>query len=293
MINKENIIKNNKKEFKILDPKNDIVFQMLFSTVNIEITKGLISALIERKITNLELDLNKQLLGEEVDDKIGIVDLRAKIDNDIECEIEMQMLYSKNFIPRLLYYWSKLYSSQLKRGKNYNYLNKTICIAIINEQIPELKNLLAHTKWQIREDRNYRKILTDKLEIHIINIKKAIEEYKNNKENEQLQWMMFFNNPEGREVESIMKENKKIKEAKEKLKDLSKDEKNQRIAELRLKNILDKQDMYETGEIDGINLQKRVTIEEMLKEKEPIEKIMKFTHSTKEEIEKIKEENNL
>ena len=60
MINKENIIQGNKKEFKILDPKNDIVFQMLFSTVNIEITKGLISALIERKITNLELDLNKQ-----------------------------------------------------------------------------------------------------------------------------------------------------------------------------------------------------------------------------------------
>ena len=50
--------------------------------------------------------------------------------------------------------------------------------------------------------------MTDKLEIHIIEIPKAIKEYKNNKENEVLQWMMFLNEPESMEVEEIMKENK-------------------------------------------------------------------------------------
>ena len=248
----DNLKEKNKKEFKILRPTNDIVFQMLFSTVNVEITKGLISALLESEINSLELDLNKQLQGDEVDDKIGIVDLRAKIDNNIECEIEMQMIYSKNFIPRLLYYWSKLYSNQLKKGKKYDALNKTISIAIINENVPELKGLLSHTKWQIRESGNYRKILTDKLEIHIIEIRKAIEEYKNNRKNERLQWMMFLNNPDSKEVDSIMKDNIKIKEAKNTLNDLSQDEKNQRIAELRLKNILDKQDIYATGVDIGI-----------------------------------------
>ena len=281
------------KEFKILKPTNDIVFQMLFSTVNIEITKGLISALLERKIDNLELDLNKQLQGDEIDDKIGIVDLRAKIDNNIECEIEMQMIYSKHFIPRLLYYWSKLYSNQLKRGKNYESLNKTISIAIINEDIPQLKDMPSHTKWQLRENENHRKILTDKLELHIIELRKAIKEYKNNKQNERLQWMMFLNDPESKEVDGIMENNIKIKEAKNTLNNLSKDEKNQRIAELRLKNILDKQDIYETGIDRGRSSQKEITIVEMLKAKEPIEKIIKFTHSTKKEIEKIKKEENL
>ena len=285
--------KKNKKEFKILRPTNDIVFQMLFSTVNIEITKGLISALLESEINSLELDLNKQLQGDEVDDKIGIVDLRAKIDNNIECEIEMQMIYSKNFIPRLLYYWSKLYSNQLKKGKKYDALNKTISIAIINENVPELKGLLSHTKWQIRESGNYRKILTDKLEIHIIEIRKAIEEYKNNRKNERLQWMMFLNNPDSKEVDSIMKDNIKIKEAKNTLNDLSQDEKNQRIAELRLKNILDKRDIYETGIEKGIKREKENIIVEMLKAKEPIEKIMKFTNTKKQEIEKIKKEKNI
>lgn len=293
----DNLKEKNKKEFKILRPTNDIVFQMLFSTVNVEITKGLISALLESEINSLELDLNKQLQGDEVDDKIGIVDLRAKIDNNIECEIEMQMIYSKNFIPRLLYYWSKLYSNQLKKGKKYDALNKTISIAIINENVPELKGLLSHTKWQIRESGNYRKILTDKLEIHIIEIRKAIEEYKNNRKNERLQWMMFLNNPDSKEVDSIMKDNIKIKEAKNTLNDLSQDEKNQRIAELRLKNILDKQDIYATG-VDigiekGIKREKENIIVEMLKAKEPIEKIMKFTNTKKQEIEKIKKEKNI
>lgn len=38
--------------------------------------------------------------------------------------------------------------------------------------------------------------------------------------------MIFFDNPESRELDSIMRENIKIKEAKNTLDDLSKDEKN-------------------------------------------------------------------
>ena len=180
--NSINKIKNNKeKDIKLLNPKTDIVFQWLFSNPNI--TKGLISSLIDEKITDIEIDLNKQVLGESITDKTGILDLRAKINNTIECEIEMQMLYSKNFIPRLLYYWARLYSKQLKRGNNYNELHKTICIAIINQNIPYLENLKAHTKWQIREEKDITKILTDNLEIHIIEIQKAIKEYNKDRKN--------------------------------------------------------------------------------------------------------------
>lgn len=320
------------KQYKILSPKNDIVFQMLFSTENTKITKELISSIIEMKINTIELDRNKQLERKEVDDKIGIVDLRAKINNNIECEIEMHMIYSKNFISRLLYYCSKLYSNQLKRGKNYEDLNRTISIAIINDYIPELKDLPSHTKWQIKKSRLYRKILTDKLEIHIIEISKAIKEYEKNKFDKRLQWMMFFDNPESMEVGKIMENNKDIKEAKDILNSISRDEKNQRIAELRLKNILDKNDIYLTareqgleegkkeglkkgkeeglkegkkegrkegikegikegnkeGIKKGIDKQRKNTIKEMLKEKESIEKIIKYTGATEKEIIEIK-----
>ena len=308
-----------KNKYKILNPKTDIVFQMLFSSANEEVTKGLISALIDKEITNIELEINKQLLGKRIDDKIGVVDLRARLNNNIECEIEMQMIYSENFIPRLLFYWSKIYSNQLKKAQKYNELNKVISIAIINEDIKEFKDLEAHSKWQIREEKNTYKILTDKLEIHIITIPKAIKEYKENKKNKEnklLQWMMFLNEPECVEVDEIMKENREIKEAKVTLRELSEDEENQRIAELREKHILDTQDIYETGLNEGLKKgeklgrkigqergekigetkgkieEKRKIAKKLLAKEMPIEQIMEITELTKEEIIKIEKENN-
>ena len=57
----KNKLKKENKKFKMLNPKNDIVFQMLFSSVNPEITKGLISSMIDEEITSIELDLSKEL----------------------------------------------------------------------------------------------------------------------------------------------------------------------------------------------------------------------------------------
>lgn len=290
-MNNKKIEEKENKKFKMLNPKTDIVFQMLFSAVNPEITKGLISSMIKEKITSIELDLNKQLIKNAVEDKIGILDLRAKINNNIECETEMQMVYSNNFIPRLLYYWSKTYSQQLKVGNKYDNLNKTICIAIINEKIPKFKELKAHTKWQIREEKTHTKILTDRLEIHIIEIPKAIKEYSKNKKDAILQWMMFLNEPESMEVEKIMKENKEIEQAKIKLRELSEEEENQRIAELREKHILDTQDIYETGlnkgRKEGKKTERIEIAKKLLKLNMPIEKIEEITELKKEEIKKL------
>lgn len=284
--NSINKIKNNKeKDIKLLNPKTDIVFQWLFSNPNI--TKGLISSLIDEKITDIEIDLNKQVLGESITDKTGILDLRAKINNTIECEIEMQMLYSKNFIPRLLYYWARLYSKQLKRGNNYNELHKTICIAIINQNIPYLENLKAHTKWQIREEKDITKILTDNLEIHIIEIQKAIKEYNKDRKNKLLQWMMFLNEPGSMEVDRIMEKNEEIKEAKVTLRELSEEESKQQIAELREKYILDTKDIFETGIEKGISDEKINIAKKLLKINMPIKQISEITGLNEKEIKEL------
>ena len=317
----------NKKEFKLLDPKNDVVFQMLFLKDNL--AKGLLENILSDNITSLRVDVNKQLFGNTPEDKIGIVDLRAVINEEIECEIEMQMFYFKNFIPRFLDYWSKLYSGQLKKGDNYGLLHKAVSIAIINQNIPNLKELQAHTIWHIREDGNHRKILTNNLELHIIEVQKVKKEYKSNKDDKLLQWIMFLLNPESEEVDNIMVRNKKIEEAKKELLSLSQDEGNQRIADFRERELRDKIDMYETGKdigkaegikvgkaegikvgkaegikvgkAEGIKVGKAEGIKEgkveviinLLKMKMPIDKIIEATKIPKEEIDKIKRCKNL
>ena len=132
-------------------------------------------------------------------------------------------------------------------------------------------------------------------------MQKVKEEYKNNKDDKLLQWIMFLLNPESEEVDNIMVKNKKIEEAKKELLSLSQDEENQRIADFRERDLRDKIDMYETGidigQTEGIKVgilkEKRRTVISLLKMNTPIEKIKEITQLTKDEIEKIKKDESL
>ena len=135
--------------------------------------------------------------------------------------------------------------------------------------------------------------MTNNLELHIIEVQKVKEEYKNNKDDKLLQWIMFLLNPESKEVDNIMVKNKKIEEAKKELLSLSQDEENQRIADFRERDLRDKIDMYETGIDEGILKEKNRTVISLLKLNTPIDKIMEITQLTKEDIEKIKRDESL
>ena len=98
---------NQKPKIKLLDPKIDAIFQILFSKSNPEVIKGLLSAILNMPISNftnntVNLDLNKILDRRYPSDKIGILDVRAQINNEIEINIEMQMVYRDLLIERIL-----------------------------------------------------------------------------------------------------------------------------------------------------------------------------------------------
>ena len=87
--------------------------------------------------------------------------------------------------------------------------------AVINENVEcNIEIQKAHTKWQIREEKNKAIILISYLEIHIIEVPKAIKEYAKSPQDTVLQWMMFLDNPNKEEVTKIMEKNEDIKEAK-------------------------------------------------------------------------------
>ena len=83
------------------------------------------------------------------------------------------------------------------------------------------------------------------------------------------------------------KKDKNLKEAVEKLEVISGDEKMRRIAELRLKYILDRNADIRTGIEQGKQLEKLEIIKNLIKVKIPIEQISEATGLSKEEIEKI------
>ena len=78
--------------------------------------------------------------------------------------------------------------------------------------------------------KNRKIVLTSYLEFHIIEVPKAVKEYEKSPQDAVLQWMMFLDNPNKEEVTKIMEKNEDIKEAKEELNQLSRDETLRRIA---------------------------------------------------------------
>ena len=240
------------KNVKTLSPKLDVVFQALFGEVgNESITKGFLETILERKIDSIDLSRNPILRREFKDEKLGVLDIIAKLDENEICNIELQIVDKKNIIERILYYWSRLYSRQIKSGEDYKILQKAIVILITDFKIENLEELDYHSRWKIMEDKQGKKIiLTQKLEIDIIELPKIIGKEK--EQDNLLDWLYFLENPKSERVTKKMKENENLKEAVKKLDNLSEDEKMQRIADLRQKAIMDEKAIYEKGLEVGI-----------------------------------------
>ena len=125
-------------------------------------------------------------------------------------------------------------------------------------------------------------MLTDKLEIHIIELEK-IEERNQESNDKLLDWLYFLINPNSRRVKEKMAENEELKEAKEKLDKITEDARMQQLAWWREKAIYE-----ENTRINSFYRKaKKEDAKKMKEEKIPIETIMRITGLTKEEIEKL------
>ena len=277
----------------LLNPKLDYVFKRIFGhTGNEEITKGLLSAIIKEQINEITLDCNPITEKDLLDDKVGILDIKAKLNNNINCNVEMQIVDHKNIEKRLLFYWSKMYSSSIKEGSDYDKLEKAIVILITDYNLKSLKNISKYiTKWNIREEEYSKIILTDALEFYIIEADKARNLGYENKNKQLNSWLQFINNP----GVVLKMENEEIKKARKVLEEISKDKKERYLAELRQKYIMDQKAVADAGFDKGLEVgieqgaqQKEIEIAKKMKQKNMTsEEISEITGLTKEEIEKL------
>ena len=279
----------------ILQPKNDVVFKALFSRGKSRITQAMLEAILKMKIDKLELEKSTDLLNENADDKNGRLDLRAIINGNTECDIEVQLVSNDNITEQFLYYWAKMYEANLKIGDKYSDLRKTISIIILDDDFKLTKNLeRPQTTWRIRESEATHLVLTDYFEIIIIEIPKVVKAYQKTPNDEVLQWMLFLDNPEKEEVARIMEENKDIKEAKEELERISQDDILRRKALNRTLEIADKlqlkkeaKEAREKGEQIGREKEKKAVIKKLHELNISIEQIAKAVELNEEDVKAI------
>ena len=235
----------------ILSPKVDVVFQALFGEIGSEdITTSLLEAILKQNIEEIDLNQNPILRREFKDDKLGILDILAKINGTDSCNIELQIVDRANIIERMLYYWGRLYTRGIQSGEDYANLTRTVVVLITDYDVLPEKDLELHTSWKIIEEKHRRIILTDKFEFHIIIMSKI--NVASTEDKELLSWLYFLDNPESEKVKNIMKTNKELKEAGDKLNKISQDDKLRKIAELRQKAIMDEKAIFRRGQEIGI-----------------------------------------
>lgn len=155
-----------------INPRVDLVFKKIFGVEeNKDLLISLINSIVSEQdqVTDLTL-LNPYNNKNFANDKLSILDVKAKDKNGRMFNIEIQVTDEADYDKRALYYWAKLYTEQLQGGMNYRYLSKAIGIHILNfTSIPHAPKY--HNVFHVREKDSDILYFHD-LELHTIELGK-------------------------------------------------------------------------------------------------------------------------
>lgn len=165
---------------KLMDLKVDYAFKQLFgSEKNNEITVVFLNAILQKtgRDTIREIVfINQEVGGQFVEDKRSRLDIIVCTQTDDFINIEMQLSNQNDMVKRTLYYWSRLFSEQLRRGEVYQDLRPTITINICDFTLFSQTDYY-HSTYHLYEDTVLKRLHPedDVLEIHFIEMKKFIQ----------------------------------------------------------------------------------------------------------------------
>ena len=186
-----------------------------------------------------------------------------------------------NTIERSLFYGTGLYHESLELGQDYKEIPRTISIWITAYNVFDEGPF--HERARLKRD--YENIvLTDKLEIHYIQLPKFKEKCKR-VQNELEGWLTFIQNDNVEEIRMI--DNEYIQKAEDEYEYLMGDAAERRLAELREKAIRDEAAGLKSARQKGIEEGIKKTAKKMLAENIDIEVKIRVTGLTKEEIESL------
>ena len=167
-------MRNNLNTKKYFNPLNDYFVRYLFTD------KGSSESILLDFINSIMLNANMKTfrsveiltpfnLKKNRNLKETIVDVKCITQNGSVVIIEIQLQGNSRFPERILYYWAANYSKLLKHGERYDELTPVISINLLNFNLDKTKNI--HSCYMLYEMNN-KKLLTDHLQIHIIELKK-------------------------------------------------------------------------------------------------------------------------
>jgi predicted transposase/invertase (TIGR01784 family) len=187
-----------------IDPKIDIAFKKVFGsessrTILVHLIDAVLTLPPWERLVDVQL-LNPYSEKMTLDDKLSILDIKARDERGRLFNLEMQMVASRALPERFVYYSSKTYTHQLTEGDDYSQLCPTIAICFVNGVLfGDWSDY--HTPFQLRNP-DGRLCLTNDLAIHLIELPKF------GKRLEELEtpldlWLYFLQNGEGLDADAL------------------------------------------------------------------------------------------
>jgi predicted transposase/invertase (TIGR01784 family) len=187
-----------------IDPKVDIAFKKVYgSEAWLDLTVSLVNAVLhpalQGRVVELQL-LNPYSEKIALDDKLSILDIKARDDQGRLFNVEMQMVATASLPQRFLYYWAKLYSQQLSEGDDYTKLCPTISICFVNGDL-FAGRVSYHSVFRLLDTED-RLCLTDDLALHVIEIPKFTRDLGDLREPLDF-WLYFLKNGERLDADAL------------------------------------------------------------------------------------------
>ncbi len=257
---------------KIISAKIDVVFKKLF-VENLDLLREFLSDILDIPLNDIEdiVITNPEMPPENMSGKFSRLDLNLKLKTKL-VNVEIQISFDNSFRDRTLFYWAKLYTSELKSGDGYEDLKQAIAINIIDFNMFEGDNY--HTEI-VTSIKGTNEIFSDKFSIHFFELKKVSK--KINPNNRKELWMQFINADSEEDFDMITEANvPTMDKAVNVLLDMSEDTKIREMARHREKMLHDEATLLNSAKRDGENL-----------ERERIRHHMQGLGLTDEEIERL------
>ena len=295
---------NKLKEVDMLPLSDDYVFKRIFGKGgNERILKSLLEAILKIEIQKIEIK-NPEIPKETIEEKLSILDIKAEINNNTMIDIELQVGNTTAIEKRLVVYNAKMIAGEIKVSEKYQKAKDTIVICIINDNVVKRNAYLslAMLKYEKTEEIRYVNIgyekeeeyLTDMVKYYIIELPKFKK--KKPKVADLLEKWLYVIGGDRKMMEECKKENEEIKEAVEQLTQMSADEYERELYEIRERSRLTyNTEMYEArrkgmeegkikGKAEGKTEEKKKIAKKMKEEGLDIELIKKITNLTEEQI---------
>ena len=231
-----------------IDPKVDHAFKHLLGReatrpILIDVIDSVLNPAPGRRIQDIEL-LNPFNPKETSDDKLSILDIKARDQSGRLFNIEMQLLASPCYEQRIIYYGTRLYQQQLREGEDYTELKPTISISFLNYGLFPKLRAEYHLCFRLLEERKHFS-LTDHLEFHVLELQKFTKT-ANELANDLDIWLSFLTHAATMDTDALpeaLRQHPLVPRAVEELKMVTQSELDRERYEARRKAQLD----YNTG----------------------------------------------